>query len=404
MKKIRLLVLTTMYPQKIDDNSGIFIHNQIKHLQKAETKVKVIRPIPYAPKMLWFNPKWKSYGLIPENDTIDEVSVYYPRYIRIPGKWFHSLSCYSMHSRIKKVVDSIIKGFKPHIIHTHGVTPTGYVGLRLKNRYKLPYVCSLRGSDIHTYPRNGKLSMHLTKQVISGADQLVSVSDDLKKIACTIAKPKREIQVIYNGCDLNTFFYNEEDRRKIRNELNILGNEKVIIFVGNISRNKGIFELIESFMKLKQIYLDLHLILVGLGPDYKAIQNIISSNGLNRKIHLAGSKPHNEIPHWLSAADIFVLPSYNEGLPNVVLEAMACGLPVVATTAGGIPEAIEDGESGILINKKDTESLKKAIEYLLKNEVVAKKMGNNGRRIVEHKFSWKQNVDQVIKIYKELIR
>jgi teichuronic acid biosynthesis glycosyltransferase TuaC len=392
-----------MYPNKANYNSGTFIHNQIRSLGKKDCLINVISPIPYSPKVLRFRPRWTSYGLIPEHEVIDGISVYYPRYLRLPGKRFHGLSCYSMTWGIEKSMHSIITEFRPHAIHAHMATPVGYVGLILKKKYHLPLICSLRGSDVHTYPNFGRLSMHLTAKVLSETDQLVSVSSALKTEVETIAKPKEEIKVVYNGCDINAFKFNGRDRNAIRNKMQLSAQDKVIIFVGGIVRSKGIYELVNAFINLVNKYKHLHLIILGNGPEYTTIKNIAFFKGLTNKIHLAGNIPHDEISQWLSASDIFVLPSYNEGLPNAVLEAMACSLPVVATKVGGIPEAIEDGQSGMLILKEDTDSLRKAICHLLNNEELAKQMGRNGRRIVEQQFSWPKNAEKMLQIYGEVI-
>jgi len=388
-----------MYPNKTNSNSGIFIHNQMKSLEKLNCLVKVISPIPFSPRILWFNSAWKSYGLIPEEDTIDGIPVQYPRYIRFPGKWFYGLSCYLMDWGTRKKIRLIIKEFKPDVIHAHMAIPVGYVGLMLSEKFGLPLVCSLRGSDIHTYPYFGRLSMQLTRKVILKADQLVSVSNALKIAANKLVKSKKEIVHVYNGCDLNTICYSEKYRRAVRAERGIPKKDKVIIYVGRLLKTKGVYELVDAFLNLNVKYSNLRLILVGEGPECATINKITYSNN---KIYLAGNVPHNEINQWLSASDIFVLPSYNEGLPNVILEAMACALPVVASKVGGIPEAVQDGRSGILVNKGDKNSLVKSIDYLLNNEEVAREMGRNGLRIIEQKFSWQRNAEEMIKIYKEV--
>jgi glycosyltransferase involved in cell wall biosynthesis len=245
--------------------------------------------------------------------------------------------------------------------------------------------------------------MQLTKKVISETDQIVSVSNALKTEAEKIVKHRNRISVVYNGCDVDTFVYSDVDRISIRRKIGISTNDKVIIFVGRILRSKGVYELINAFKALTDSYADLHLILIGNGPESATINAMAFSNGLRNKVHMTGSMPHSEISHWLSAADIFVLPSHNEGLPNVVLEAMACSLPVIATRVGGIPEAIEDGQSGVLIREKDPDSLIQAIHHLLSDEDLARKMGINGRRAVEQKFSWQKNAEEMLRIYREVI-
>lgn len=402
-KKLKVLILSHMYPNNINPNYGTFIHNQVKRLASTGCDTRVISPVPYAPKLLWFNHKWRNFGEIPQFDIIDEVPVYYPRYITPPGQWFHGISGYSIYKCIKNKVDSIFEEFTPNIIHTHTATPDGYAGLLLKRRYKIPFICSLRGSDINYYPFRDKLTMALTKTVLSKADQIVSVSHALRKTAEAIEKPLRPIRVLHNGCDFMNFSFKEDDRLKTRKDIGVLNNEKVIIFVGALMKDKGVYELINAFRKIISKYPAVHLILLGSGPEDKIIKRVILENRSDKKIHLIGRRPHDEVVKWLKSSDLFVLPTYNEGLPNALLEAMACGLPVIASNVGGIPEVVTDGENGILIDAKNIDALYQAIDYMLPNDNISKSMGNKGKELIENKFTWENNAKNMTDIYESLI-
>ena len=383
---------------------GTFVHDQAKHLVDAGCRIKVMVLTAYCPGVLMNLNRWNKYGRIPKHDIIDGIPVYYPRYYRLPGKWFHPLSCYTEYNGLRNTAHSIIEEFKPDVIHAHAATPAGFVGLLLKNRYGLPLVCSLRGSDVNVYPHYGKLSMRLTEKVITRADRLVSVSNALKTEAGFIAKAKKDISVVYNGCDNDIFTVNREFRQYSRKILGIPEAAKVLIFAGDISIDKGIVELIEAFKKVRSKKANLHLVLIGAPKGSQETKTLTRITGsMNGSLHMTGRLEHLEIPRYLNAGDIFVLPSHSEGLPNAILEAMACSLPVIATRVGGIPEAVEDGKSGILTEKKDTNSLARAMEYLIENGVAAKEMGVYGRKIMESRFSWKKNAQKIIEIYREII-
>ncbi len=382
---------------------GTFVHDQAKHLMAAGCEVKVLVPTAYCPKIMMNVNRWSKYAHVPECDTIDGVPVYYPRYLRLPGKWFHALACYTQYLGLKNIAHAIIKEFKPDIIHAHAATEAGFVGLILKQKYGLPLICSITGSDINSYPRYGKFSMQLTKKVLTGSDRIVSVSAALKNAAKAIARPKQEISVVYDGCEHNVFVADKENRRHVRNDLGISETDKVLIFVGDLLRGKGILDLIDAFRRAQSGKSNMHLIVIGGNLNRNDSEVISVLNGINGSIHMPGKLPHHEIPRYLNAADIFVFPSYSEGLPNAVLEAMACSLPVIATRVGGIPEAVEDEKSGILIEKKDVSSLVRSIEYLVSNEAIAKQMGIHGRRTIESKFSWKNNAKKLSEIYEGVI-
>lgn len=378
-------------------NFGVFIHNHVKYLLKAGVSARVVCPVPYAPGVMQYKSKWKRYYQIPACDVIDRVHIDYPRYICFPGKLSRTVSCYTMYYGILKTLNSAIEKDKPEILHMHTATPDGYVGFLLRKKYNLPLVCSLRGSDINIYPYHDKLTMFFTKKVISETDKIVCVSHALKTAAESIANPKYPISVVYNGCDMKTFNFNQEIRIEYREKLGILMDQKVIVFVGALNKIKGVIELINAFMRLLPEYPGLHLILVGDGEEFLTIKKIISSDSLHKKIHLVGRQPHNEISNWLNAADIFVLPTHYEGLPNVVLEAMACGLPVIATRVGGIPEVVTE-DTGVLIPPKSTESLVKGIERML-----TKNWDRNVIRRHIESFTWEENAQKTIKIYKNVL-
>jgi glycosyltransferase involved in cell wall biosynthesis len=245
--------------------------------------------------------------------------------------------------------------------------------------------------------------LYQTKRLISEADKLISVSTELKKVALSIEKSRRTINVVYNGCDSHPLLYNDDDKMEMRTKLGILKTDKVIIFVGRIEKDKGIYELLSAFSILKSKCHNLHLILLGNCVESDLQREISSLTALKNKIHVIGEQPHREVFNWLKSADLFVLPSYHEGLPNAILEAMSCGLPVVSTKIGGIPEIVEDGNTGILVNPKDSDALANAIVYLIENDELARNMGKTGRDKVEQKFSWQQNAKEIVQIYNEVL-
>jgi glycosyltransferase involved in cell wall biosynthesis len=300
---------------------------------------------------------------------------------------------------IKNTVASLVSWFKPDIIHSHTATPDGYIGLRLKKKYKLPLVVSLRGSDVNVYPYGDDLTFHLTKKVITESSKITAVSHALKKQAMKVSGARKDIDVVYTGCDLKRFCFNKEARMSVRKRLGIAEGSSVLIFVGQLQRTKGIYELIEAFKLVHDNYPELHLICVGNGIDAKPITAIVENTGIKKYVHLVGHRPPNEIPNWLSASDILVLPSWYEGLPNVVVEAMACSRPVIATCVGGVPEAVEDGKNGILIKRGDIKALAIAIEDLVGDPERCTDMGNVGRLITEKKFTWEKNAAEMAKIY-----
>jgi len=403
MGNLRVLVLSHMYPRMEDPAAGIFIHHQVRYLVRLGCEAVVVAPLPYVPKFMARNERRKGYRNTPKETEIDGIRVIYPRYIRPPGKLFHPFSCYTMFWGISKVVHKLVTDFQPHIIHAYTATPDGYAGLLLKKKYGLPFVVSLRGSDINVYPHRDSLTFRLTRRVIAEADKVTAVSNALKVAAEGIVRSQKEIAVVYTGCDLTRFSFNAEARSLLRRELGIAPESFVLIFIGHLLRTKGIFELVDAFRILCRKYHNTHLVFVGEGQDVQTLVAKVSEVGIEGQVHFVGRRPHDEISDWLSAADVLVLPSWHEGLPNVVVEAMACERPVVATKVGGIPEAVADGKSGILVERGDVKALANAIALLAEDPTRRAVMGAAGRQIVEERFTWERNAEKTIQVYREVL-
>jgi teichuronic acid biosynthesis glycosyltransferase TuaC len=403
MGKIRVLVLSHMYPRVDNPTAGIFIHQQVRYLERAGCSVVVVAPIPYVPAFLPRKEQFEGYRKTPQQAEIDGVRVLYPRYLRPPGAPFHAPSSYTMYWGIRRAVGRFIPEFRPQILHAHTATPDGYVGLLLKQRYGLPLVVSLRGSDVNIYPHRDRWTFRLASRVIERADKVTAVSYALRSAAERIARPQQDIAVVYTGCDLDAFAFNEAARASVRAMLGIASESLVLIFIGYLRRTKGLLELVDAFRLLYQGYPDLHLLIVGAGDDCEPVVARMAEVGVGDRVHFAGARPHHEIPAWLSAADVLILPSWHEGLPNVVVEAMACERPVVATRVGGIPEVVVDGESGILVERNDAVALANAIASLANDPARRVAMGAMGRRIVERGFTWEKNAEQTIQIYREVL-
>lgn len=403
MKGLRVLVLSHMYPSKAAPTNGIFVHHHVRHLVSLGCEVLVLSPVPYTPSFLATNPRRKAYRQTPTQDVIDGIPVIYPRYLRPPGSLFHAPSALTMYASVAVYVRRITRRFQPQIIHAHAATPDGFTALLLRQKIGIPNVVTLHGSDINVYPFRDNWTLQQTMKVLAEADRVIAVSEALKMAAEAIAMPKKPIEVIYTGCDLEHFTFDANARKAIRQKLGIPLDSVVLIFVGNVLREKGVEELMQAFRTLASDLKRLHLLVVGDGPLLESLESASKKHRLSARVHFVGRRPHVEIPEWLSASDILVLPSWREGLPNVVVEAMGCSRPVVATRVGGIPEAVESGRSGFLIQKGDVRALTQAIAELASDQAKREEMGRAGRRVVEGRFSWEKNAEKTIEVYREVL-
>jgi len=308
----------------------------------------------------------------------------------------------TLYLAISRLVDELHRLADFDVVHGHTLIPDGYAAVRIGRRIGVPVVCTSHGSDGNVYPQSMFAYRKFAQEVVSQADQVIAVSDALRKDLYSLALPKRLIRIIPNSVDAGDFAFCGQDKNAIRRVLGIPQNASVLIFVGTISREKGVYGLVEAFEILAEQQPRLHLVMLGNGPDLPRLQEMAASRlGLSR-VRLVGQVPHTDVPNWLAASDVFVFPSYHEGMPNAVLETMACGLPVVATSVGGIPEVIQNGMTGLLVAPKDVDALVDATRLLSRDSGLRKELGEKARQhMVEH-FLWDQHVADVLSVYKEV--
>jgi glycosyltransferase involved in cell wall biosynthesis len=221
------------------------------------------------------------------------------------------------------------------------------------------------GSDINRI--GDPISARYTRIVLEEADCLVTVSDDLRRKAVAMGAPAEKAHAVLNGCDLSVFKAGNriEAREKLaREKLKIGPDYEAVVFVGSIMMTKGVRELVEAAVALRPSRPRLHVYLVGNGSDMSMIEAAIEKDHAEGYIHLVPECGFREVAEWMTAADVVTLPSYMEGCPNVVIEALGCGRPVVATNVGGIPELVNE-ECGLLVPPRDAGALALALDSAL---------------------------------------
>jgi len=232
-------------------------------------------------------------------------------------------------------------------------------------------------------------------------DRVVCVSQRVADFAArTIGISRAKLVVIPNGIPLENF--EPGDRSRARTDLGISPTACVVGTVGRLQPVKGTSYLLEAFAHLAPGYAEAILLLVGDGPQRTQLEEMAQRLGVSERVHFLGNR--SDVCRLLQAMDVFVLASIWEGMPNAALEAMAVGLPVVATAVGGTPEAVADGETGLLVPSRDPDALAQAIARLLRDPELWRKMGQAGRRRVEQHFSVEQMVRRTESLYEELLR
>jgi glycosyltransferase involved in cell wall biosynthesis len=234
-------------------------------------------------------------------------------------------------------------------------------------------------------------------------DRLIAVSSRIRNVAVEAGVDPSRITVIYSGID-TSLAANPDQGKKIREQYKLTASQPVIGTVANLFARKGHEYLLEALVEIRKKIPDIHCLIVGEGDvSYsKMLFEIVKTESLSQNVTFAGFQ--RDIAAHIAAMDIFVLPSVLEGFGIVLLEAMIMGKPVVATTAGGIPEVVEDHVTGLLVAPRDHGALAEKILYLLENSSMRKKFGGAGRARVLERFSLESTVSQLQNLYAELIR
>ena len=270
-----------------------------------------------------------------------------------------------------------IRLFQPDILLNYLVYPDGYAAVRLGKILHIPVVLTAIGSDLNRM--SDPLCRLLTQSALRRADVTTTVSGDLAKTAVSLGAPPEKVRTIRNGCDLAIF--HPQSRSLARSALSLDLSSEIVLYVGRLDRRKGLIELVESIAALRHRRPALRCYIIGKGPDEALLRERTSRLAASDRITLIPPCTSAHIAIWMSAANLIALPSYKEGCPNVIIEALASGRPVVATNVGGIPE-LADCSCGCLVPPRDVASLTEALHLVLDKEWDAELIGS------KHNRSW----------------
>ncbi len=374
---MKILVISNLFPRNNHPYNGIFVYNQLKALADLGHKIHVLAPTPLAPKILSIFKRWKPYTTCKIHPNIDLKATQIP-YFRPPGAWFRryeGLSCYYF---VRNTAAKLHDVEKYDLILSNCIVPDGYAAVLLGKTLNLPVVCSPVGHDIMILPKKYKFTLKPILYCLLNADLVYANSRILALETERLTKNKIRVETIYRGCNLELFSKSKYSKEGIRKHYGIKDEDLVFTFMGTIQKEKGLEELTEAFFSIVRKNKHVKLSLIGGGPFMTQMKEHFSHKGISERVLWHGVVEHNKTPELLAIADFFVFPSYSEGMPNALIEAMAMDLPVIATNVGGIPELVQNEITGLLINPRSVEELETAMERFIKNKDWAKKLAEMG--------------------------
>lgn len=380
---MRIAVVTSIFPTSSQPWRGHSVYQTIKRLaQNAD--VEVFSPHAQYPGVLSrFEKRGKEFDPAYQPEGVRTHYITYPAIPRLTRRLNGSLAARSILASVQR--------FNPDVLFGYFVYPDGYAALRVGKRLHKPVAVKAIGSDINAVPPS---NMAATRRVLTDVDKFLTVSAALREKAISMGASQERTISIINGCDGEIF--RVADRTAARSSLGIQNDAELVVFVGRLDVRKGLLELIDAASALRRRRPALDVCIIGEGHDEPAVRSAIQHSGADAFIRLLGAKNSSDVAVWMAASNLVTLPSYAEGCPNVVIEALSCGRPVVATNVGGIPELM-DRTCGELIPPKDARALESALDATLSRNWVPEVIAS------QHSRTWETVADETLTVLGSLL-
>lgn len=388
---MKILVFTTLYPNAAHPNHGIFVENRVRHLiRNTGLDVQVVAPVPWFPLRHPRFGRYADFARVPAYEERHGIPVWHPRYPLLPkiGMTVAPALLYAWSVRALKRLRA--NGFDFDVIDAHYLYPDGVAGVMLARRFGRPVVLTARGNDVTLLPDYAGPRAWL-RWAVKRADRVAAVAEALRKLCVErLAAPEEQTLVLRNGVDLETF---TPDGPKAFEDLRNQG-KRVILSVGALIERKGHHLTIAA---LQDLPADVVLAIAGDGPLRRQLADQAAEAGLGDRVVFLGAIPHQDLPAYYRGADLSVLASSREGMANVLLETLACGTRVIATSVSGTPEVVQSPELGLLVHERSPRKIAAA----LREELHRASSPPHVAACVRH-FGWYTTNQMQQKIFKQL--
>lgn len=392
----RLLVFASLFPNSAQPTAGLFIRERMFRVGR-QLPLVVVSPKPWFPLQGLLSRLRPGYRpMTPRRELQQGFELHCPRFLSVPmfGRWLDGLS---MALCSFPTLYRLKKRFGYEVIDAHFAYPDGYAATLLARWLGTRSTITLRGTEVPL--AKTRLRRRLMLKALTRADRVFSVADSLKRHVAELGADTGKIRVVGNGVDTDKFQPVPMD--EARRQLGLAMHAKVLIGVGGLVPRKGFHRVIACLPALMKSWPDLHYLVVGgaspEGNNLQQLQELAAELQVADHVHFLGSLPPAELKLPLSAADVFVLSTSNEGWANVFLEAMACGLPVVTTDVGGNREVVNDGSLGTVVPFGDQDALSRALDDALRRTWDRQQIIGYARD-----NSWDTRVEVLVREFKQL--
>lgn len=353
-RPLKVAIVTQYFPSSALPYRGRALEDMARELAKL-ANVRIFCIDPAYPRFRALQP-----GSFPHRDSeashrMPDLEVEYLRYpaIRFISRPLNGYAC-------GRALLPRLRDFSPTVVLAFFLYPEGFGAVTAGHKLGVPVVVGALGSDLCCI--EGRFLKKAAQRTLGKAAFAIAVSEDLRRRAIACGIPPEKCKTIRNGCDHSIF--HPSDREGARTELGLNPNDAIVVFTGHLIPLKGIRELVVAASILLRTRPNLRVVCIGEGPLGGELLRRASDPHLKGRISFLGAMDAAKIARWIAAADVFCLPSYSEGCPNAVIEALACGRPVVASNVGGVPELVSH-QTGILVRAGDVEHLARGLAEAL---------------------------------------
>ena len=383
---MKVLLFSSLYPSSVRPIHGIFVETRLRELLKTgEVQAKVVAPVPWFPSSAERFGDYALFAATPRWEERNDIEVHHPRYLLLP-KVGMNMAPYAMALGALATVKRLQReGFDFDLIDAHYYYPDGVAAGLLAKWLGKPFFVTARGTDLNLipeYPFPRKLILQTAAQASGSIGVCQALMDTLAQLGADPSK----LHTLRNGVDLERFTPQPREAARVRLGLN--PNGQYLLSVGHLVERKGHHIAIEALTSMPGTT----LLVAGSGPEEAALKALASFLGVADRVHWAGVVAQTDLKWWYSAADALTLCSSREGWANVLLEAMACGTPVIATNIWGTPEVVSAPASGVLMQRRDAQSL--ALSW---NDLMANYPSRLATRAHAERFTWAETTQGQLK-------
>lgn len=391
---MKVLCLTTLYPNSAQPRHGIFIETRLRQLRQRfpDVELTVLAPVPWFPFAGKIHSRYQAQQQVPAQEQRFGIAVLHPRYLAIPGVGMYSNPFFLWLCLMWSAFTGLVKRNNIDLIDAHYFYPDGVAAQWFAACIKKPLMVTARGNDISSLP-GYRVVGPLIKACLRKIDIGAGVCEALTTEMSLLATGRQPYQVLRNGVDL-TFFQPVAvtQRQQLRQQMG-LAQHYVLLCVGNLIELKGQYLAITALQHLP----DAHLLIAGHGEKLAEYQQLASDLGVANRVSFLGLQTQQQLVELYNLADCLLLPSSREGWANVLLEAMACGTPAIATKVWGTPEVMRAPAAGLLLAERSSEAIVQAVRQLQQHPL--ERLAT--RRYAEQ-FSWQATCERIYQLWQQL--